>query len=149
VYRRMKDKTVEQKMYNTINRQVFRYHHKVSRGSTTRRNGAIGRIRPLLLMRMRCPRDARQFYSNKSAADLAVYKWTNVRIDWTEVPFHSSDFFLEYFVPESCLELTLSQGRGRDTHGFLPTTKKDLHMMLTIVMTRTEDLDPRKAFLVP
>ena len=61
----------------------------------------------------------------------------NVRIDWAEVPFYSPDFFLEYFMPESCLELTLSQGRGRDTHGFLPTTKKDLQMMLRIVMTKT------------
>ena len=61
----------------------------------------------------------------------------NVRIDWAEVPFHSPDFFLEYFVPESRLELTLSQGRGRDTHGFLPTTKKDLQMTLRIVVTKT------------
>jgi hypothetical protein len=42
------------------------------------------------------------------------------------VPFHSPDFFLENFVPESRLEFALSQGRGRDTHGFLPTTKQDL-----------------------
>ena len=50
----------------------------------------------------------------------------NTRVDWTEVSFHSPYFFFKNFVPEPRLEFALSQRCGRDTHGFLPTTKQDL-----------------------
>jgi hypothetical protein len=72
----------------------------------------------------------------------------NVRIDWTEVAFHPSYFFLEDFVPESRLEFALSHGCGCNTHGFLPTTKQDLRVTLTIVSEKDDDLDAHRAFSV-
>jgi len=49
-----------------------------------------------------------------------------VRVDRSEVTFHTANFLFEDFVPESCLELALSQGCRRDVHSLLATTKQDL-----------------------
>lgn len=61
---------------------------------------------------------------------------------------HSPDFFFENFVPESRLEFALPHGRSRDIHGFLPTTKKDLRMILVILGETDDSLGPHRVFLV-
>ena len=62
--------------------------------------------------------------------------------------FYSPDFLLENFVPKPRLEFALPQGRGRDTHGFLPTTKKNLQMALVVLGEKDEYLVPHRAYLV-
>ena len=47
----------------------------------------------------------------------------NSRVDWAEMPFDSTDFFLKDFVPESGFEFALAKGCGSHGHGFLATTE--------------------------
>ena len=46
----------------------------------------------------------------------------HARVDGPKMPFYSSDFFFEDFVPEPRFEFALTDRCGRDTHGFLPST---------------------------